>query len=125
MRRHARRAAALVVLLTLLACSSGDDDDVPADPATSPESLTEALMVLWQDRDRESADRLGTDAALDALFGVTPPDAALEVTTCVDDPALRGARTCSARGGGRTVLVTVRRLAESGSWRAVAVLPVR
>ena len=118
----------LVAAVLALGCvqQSGDGGDgTPSDPRVSPETLTEALMLLWQDRDRQSADLLGTDDALDALFGVTPPEAALEVAACVADPALPGARTCSARGGGQTVLVTVRKPPGERWWQAVAVLPVR
>ena len=124
MRRTA--IVCLAVAMVLGACG-GDDDDVgppPDDPRETPESLTEALMLLWQARDRASADRLGDDRAIDSLFEVTPPTEAVEVADCVDEPQLPGARTCRARGGGQTVLVTVRR-DDAGTWRAVAVLPVR
>lgn len=130
MRRKGGTAIAALLLASaasLLGCSGGDEDDraTPADPRQSPEALTEALMLLWQDRDRESADRLGTDEALDALFRVTPPDAAVEVVECLDEPGIPGARTCLARGGGQTVLVTAEPAATPGFWRAVAILPVR
>lgn len=128
MRRVVAVLLVLVVALVALGSieQSGDGGDgTPSDPRVSPETLTEALMLLWQDRDRQTADLLGTDAALDALFGVTPPEAALEVAACADDPSLPDAKTCSARGGGQTVLVTVRKPAGERWWRAVAVLPIR
>jgi hypothetical protein len=126
------QAIALAVALALApACADGDDDGEddtvtpPSDPGESPEAVTEALMVLWQDRDRAAADRLASDQALDTLFAITPPNESIEVEQCLDEPELPGSKTCRAQGGGQTVLVTVRQDGESERWRAIAILPIR
>jgi hypothetical protein len=117
-------AVVLAASLGLGACSGGSaGPQKPDDPRETPESLTEALMVLWQARDRKTADRLGGDEPMDSLFSVTPPKAAIEVVRCDDEPSVPGARTCIARGGGRTVLVTVAK--RDRWWQAVSILPVQ